>query len=1019
MTLANASVDDQFIYQIPEDSGLIVDQLYSTDVSGIGSLTLTISGESSVSLYQQLLSSLRYTNPTSMPWRLDQDDVNTSRKTLSLEWRVDDGFGSPSIAPSALEFINLDPTITSTDPYITGVNNPLPIDSQIVLEDLDNPQLSRALVSIVDFAAWDVLSYDVGLANALGLSHGYDPTTGILEFSGAADTHDYQVLLQTVTYEVDWTTTDQPLAAGLTRTITWQITDVNNDVRGPGHSDLHYQSIHLSLIDADSSGLSSFASVTEDNGQIESTGPSGVKPSLPILSTTEPYLSVSGQINLIDPDDGQEFFSTVVSDWPGIDDVNFGQLTIDAGGSWQYSLDNDHPLIQSMLPGDTRLDSFLVESLDRTARQRIDITIQGSDDTLSQYASEVLGVSSEGKDPASDEYKRWFASQALGAPDSDFGDFDTAWSPRRKNSDGSNGSQPDEFIELGFSRSVLATGARLYETAGLGFVREIWGLVSDPSGNISYTPAPLWSGVDDAASNYGVLDITFDDAGVYLLNGLMILTDIDHSYFWEQIDAVELIGTAVPETYRPQSPSLDDVAGDNVVNFDEKESGLLITGDYDHYGTTDVELSWGDSEFVAELNTEEGIWWVDLEADDIPADSDRSTLSVTAYDRSDERSGDQFKSQPTTFDVLLDSTAPSQPTLEPFDDDYSVNQYEKYDLGITLSGTAEPWSQAQIAWDYKPPRSVQGDESGVWSLDYSAVHIPMDNPDSHIVVTAIDAAGNRSVPLDLEVEIDTAAPSKASIHPVHWNDSVNAEQKAAGVLVTGAAEPGADVTVSWEQSDGSTVTHQARATDVGVLGVAAAGQLVAVNFGEFTLGQVQSGETGEFLYIFTSENRNLFNQYSDDTSRFVSYSWDENGSELSSTRLTLIEGIWHVNFSEDEVPGDDQYSPIEVVATDLIGNVSRTRTDRVLIDTQVPEMASIREMDTLLSSADQLNSLMVKGAAEIGSTVVLTLEGETTEARSSTGRWTAQFTAEQLASINASAQSNAGFSTLQVQVLTS
>ena len=97
----------------------------------------------------------------------------------------------------------------------------------------------------------------------------------------------------------------------------------------------------------------------------------------------------------------------------------------------------------------------------------------------------------------------------------------------------------------------------------------------DPSGNISYTPAPLWSGVDDAASNYGVLDITLDDAGVYLLNGLMILTDIDHSYFWEQIDAVELIGTAVPETYRPQSPSLDDVAGDNVVNFDEKESVFL------------------------------------------------------------------------------------------------------------------------------------------------------------------------------------------------------------------------------------------------------------------------------------------------------------------------------------------------------------------------------------------------------------------------------------------------------------
>ena len=129
-----------------------------------------------------------------------------------------------------------------------------------------------------------------------------------------------------------------------------------------------------------------------------------------------------------------------------------------------------------------------------------------------------------------------------------------------------------------------------------------------------------------------------------------------------------------------------------------------------------------------------------------------------------------------------------------------------------------------------------------------------------------------------------------------------------------------------------------------------------------------------------------------------------------------MEGIWHVTFNADEVPADDQYSPIEVVATDIIGNVSRTKTDRVLIDTQAPNVASIREMDSLLSAADQLNSLMVKGSAETGSTVVLTVEGETTQARASTGRWIAQFTANQLASINAAAQNNGGASTLQVQV---
>ena len=142
-----------------------------------------------------------------------------------------------------------------------------------------------------------------------------------------------------------------------------------------------------------------------------------------------------------------------------------------------------------------------MQSLDGTARQRIDITIEGRDDRFVQYASSVLRVSSQGKDPASDAYKRWFASQALGAPNTDFGDIDTAWSPRRRNSGTGNGAAFDEFIELGFSRPVLATGARIHETAGLGFVREIWGSYVDDQGKRVYTAAPLWIGTDNAASN--------------------------------------------------------------------------------------------------------------------------------------------------------------------------------------------------------------------------------------------------------------------------------------------------------------------------------------------------------------------------------------------------------------------------------------------------------------------------------------------------------------------------------------
>ena len=54
---------------------------------------------------------------------------------------------------------------------------------------------------------------------------------------------------------------------------------------------------------------------------------------------------------------------------------------------------------------------------------------------------------------------------------------------------------------------------------------------------------------------------------------------------------------------------------------------------------------------------------------------------------------------PTTFDAL-DIRAFSQPSVLTM---IILNQYEKYDLGITLSGTAEPLSQVEIAWTSKLP----------------------------------------------------------------------------------------------------------------------------------------------------------------------------------------------------------------------------------------------------------------------------------------------------------------------------
>ena len=78
-----------------------------------------------------------------------------------------------------------------------------------------------------------------------------------------------------------------------------------------------------------------------------------------------------------------------------------------------------------------------------------------------QYASSVIAFSSQFSTTL------WSASQALGVPNTfRYGDFQTAWSPNFE-----NGTQ--EFLTLGYTTPVFATGVDVRETNGNGFVTQI------------------------------------------------------------------------------------------------------------------------------------------------------------------------------------------------------------------------------------------------------------------------------------------------------------------------------------------------------------------------------------------------------------------------------------------------------------------------------------------------------------------------------------------------------------------
>jgi VCBS repeat-containing protein len=84
--------------------------------------------------------------------------------------------------------------------------------------------------------------------------------------------------------------------------------------------------------------------------------------------------TASGTLTVDDKDTGEASFQAA-TDLAG----SYGKLSIDAGGNWTYTLNNDHADVQALNEGQSLTDSITVKSFDGTEKA-IGVTIQGTDD---------------------------------------------------------------------------------------------------------------------------------------------------------------------------------------------------------------------------------------------------------------------------------------------------------------------------------------------------------------------------------------------------------------------------------------------------------------------------------------------------------------------------------------------------------------------------------------------------------------------------------------------------------------
>jgi hypothetical protein len=142
-------------------------------------------------------------------------------------------------------------------------------------------------------------------------------------------------------------------------------------------------------------------------------------------------------------------------------------------------------------------------------------------DVLSQWA-----VSAE----ASTEFgfPDWSADRATGAPDVNAcADDSLAWASAR--------GESLEWLSLRYAKPVYATGVRVYQTLGRGAISGV--LLVDQEGAAHM----VWEGTDRRGPCPGVLEVTMAPT-LYKVVGVRVELNESRTEFWNQIDAVELLG---------------------------------------------------------------------------------------------------------------------------------------------------------------------------------------------------------------------------------------------------------------------------------------------------------------------------------------------------------------------------------------------------------------------------------------------------------------------------------------------
>ncbi|UWQ49005.1 hypothetical protein K3720_13895 [Leisingera caerulea] len=334
---------------------------------------------------------------------------------------------------------------------------------------------------------------------------------------------------------------------------------------------------------------------------------------------------------------------------------------------------------------------------------------------------------------------------------------------------------------------------------------------------------------------------------------------------------------------------------------------------------------------------------------------------------------------------------------------------------VEITGTGAPGSEVTVTVGTST-QTTTVDEDGNWGVTFPVDDLPEDG-NYESTVHVVDPDGNE---FDLDgptVVIDTVAEVTLDDGQAGGDDMINAAEAADGVTLTGTAEAGATVDVTFQG-----VTRTVTATEDGTWSADfAASEIAAGEYdSEVTVTATDSfGNTGSVTGTIRVDTTtaveidpgqaggdDLVNG-SEAASPLTLTGTGEPGASVSVTvegvtRSATVDadGNWAAEFEAGSLPAGEYDTTVSVTSTDAAGNTA-TATAGLRVDTLVDpltlESGSI-EGDNVVNNTEHSDGVTLTGTVEPGSTVVVQL-GSATETATvdADGNWSVDFAASDIA----------------------